>query len=48
MLDPVKPVPAYEAWLYENPEALARVRQGLKDSADGKRVYLGSCQDAEE
>lgn len=48
ILDPVKPVPAYEAWLYENPEALARVKQGLKDSAEGKRVYLGTFQDAED
>jgi hypothetical protein len=48
MLDPVKPVPAYECWLYENPAALAAVRQGLKESAEGKRVYRGSFQDAEE
>lgn len=47
ILDPVKPVPAYESWLFENPEALARVRQGLKESAEGKTVYLGSFQDAE-
>ncbi len=24
-----------ESWLYENPKALAMVRQGLKESADG-------------
>ena len=42
VLDPVKTVPAYEAWLYENPEALASVKQGLRESAEGKSVYRGS------
>lgn len=48
ILDPVKPIPVYEAWLYENPAALAAVRQGLKESADGKRIDRGSFQSAEE
>jgi hypothetical protein len=48
VLDPVKPIPAYESWLYENPAALASVRQGLQESAEGKRIYRGSFQDAEE
>ena len=42
ILDPVKTIPASEAWLYENPEALASVKQGLKESAEGKTVYRGS------
>jgi hypothetical protein len=42
ILDPVKAVPASEMWLYENPEALARVKQGLRESAEGKSVYRGS------
>ena len=42
VLDPVKAIPAAEAWLWENPEALAAVRQGLKESGEGKTVYLGS------
>jgi len=42
ILDPVKTIPAYEMWLYENPEALASVKQGLRESAEGKRVYRGS------
>jgi len=42
ILDPVKTVPASEMWLYENPQALASVKQGLKESADGKSVYRGS------
>jgi hypothetical protein len=41
-LDPVKTIPASEMWLYENPEALASVKQGLRESAEGKRIYRGS------
>jgi hypothetical protein len=29
-------------WLYENPQALASVKQGLRESAEGKSVYRGS------
>jgi hypothetical protein len=42
ILDPVKTVPVSEMWLYENPKALSSVKQGLKESAEGKSVYRGS------
>ncbi len=42
ILDPVKAVPASEMWLYENAEALASVKRGLRESAEGKTVYCGS------
>jgi hypothetical protein len=42
ILDPVKTVPASEMWLYENAEALASVKQGLRESAEGKSVSRGS------
>lgn len=42
VLDPVKAIPASEAWLYENPPALASVKQGLRESAEGKSVSRGS------
>ena len=42
ILDPVKAVPASEMWLYENPQALASVKRGLRESAEGKSVYHGS------
>jgi hypothetical protein len=42
ILDPVKVVPASEMWLYENAPALASVKQGLRESAEGKSVYRGS------
>ena len=36
ILEPMRAVPAKEAWLYKNPEALASVLQGLKESGEGK------------
>jgi len=36
MLDPQVTIPAYEAWLFDNPDALASVRRGLVDAAEGK------------
>jgi hypothetical protein len=42
ILDPVKAVPVSEIWLYENEQALASVKQGLRESKEGKSVYRGS------
>jgi hypothetical protein len=42
ILDPVKTIPASEMWLYENAHALASVKQGLRESVEGKSVYRGS------
>jgi hypothetical protein len=42
ILDPVKAIPASEMWLYQNPQALASVKRGLRESAEGKSVYRGS------
>jgi len=41
ILDPVKAVPASEAWLHENPQALASVRRGMEQSAKGQGHDLG-------
>jgi hypothetical protein len=35
-------IPPDEAWLYKNPEALAAVRRGLQQAAEGKTVFIGS------
>jgi len=35
-------IPASESWLYRNPDALAAVRCGLQEAAEGKSVYAGS------
>ncbi len=42
LLDPVVVLPAREAWLYRNPQALASVLQGLREAADGEVHDLGS------
>ena len=42
LLKPVAVVPANEAWLHRNPEALASVKRGLQQSAEGKTRSLGS------
>jgi len=36
VLDPQVTIPASEAWLFKNPEALAAVRRGLNDAAQGR------------
>ena len=42
ILDPMIPVPAREAWLFGNPEALAAVRRGLEEAARGEAAPVGS------
>ena len=36
VLDPQVTIPASEAWLFNNPEALASIRRGLDDTAHGR------------
>ncbi|MEE9583803.1 MAG: hypothetical protein V3W01_04000 [Dehalococcoidales bacterium] len=36
LLDPQVTIPASEAWLFNNPTAIASVRRGLSDAAQGK------------
>jgi len=36
LLRPVVEIPASEAWLFENEEALKSVKKGLKDVSEGK------------
>ena len=42
LLEPLIEVPAKEAWLFKNKEALSSVQKGLKQSAGGKTRSLGS------
>ena len=36
ILDPQVTIPASEAWLFNNPDALASVQRGLADAAQGR------------
>jgi hypothetical protein len=40
--DPSVSVPIREIWLYRNPIALGKVREGLSQAAEGKQHDLGS------
>ena len=42
ILEPLAEIPSRELWLYQNPEALASVKRGLKQSAEGKTRSRGS------
>jgi len=42
VLDPRVSIPAREAWLFRNPEALTAVRRGLDEAARGRTKSLGS------
>lgn len=42
LLDPALTVPVREIWLYRNPVALAKVREGLAQAAEGDLHDLGS------
>ncbi|MDD5627866.1 MAG: hypothetical protein PHU21_02295 [Elusimicrobia bacterium] len=42
LLDPQVMIPANEAWLFKNKKALASVRRGLQQMAEGKGRCLGS------
>jgi len=41
VLDPQVTIPASEVWLFNNPDALASVRRGLSDAAQGKVSKVG-------
>jgi hypothetical protein len=42
ILDPQVSIPASEAWLFRNKKALASVRRGLAEAAEGKAKVIGS------
>ena len=41
ILSPLTEVPAHEAWLYQNPEAMAGVLRGIEDAKNGRLKKLG-------
>ena len=50
LLDPVKTVPAYEAWIYENPDRIASIQRGIAEAEAGKLVSidLGTIEDVDD
>jgi len=42
VLEPYAEIPARERWLFENPEALRRVRKGLAEADSGQTISLGT------
>ena len=36
MVRPIVLIPKSDAWIYRNPKVIGRIRQGLKDAAQGK------------
>ncbi len=40
LLDPVKSVPAREAWVYENPARLASIKRGIAQAEAGELVNI--------
>ncbi|HTW07258.1 MAG TPA: hypothetical protein VME46_07100 [Acidimicrobiales bacterium] len=42
VLDPLAEIPARERWIFENPEALVALREGVESARKGPLVDLGS------
>jgi hypothetical protein len=40
LLDPVKSVPAYEAWVYEDPGRIASIKRGIAQAEAGELMSL--------
>ena len=40
LLDPVKSVPAYEAWVWENEERIASIKRGIAQAEAGRVVRI--------
>lgn len=45
ILEPFAEIPAREKWLFENKDALAAVRDGLAQAAEGRTISRGSFAD---
>jgi len=42
ILEPMAEIPAHELWIYENPQILNDIREGLRDSKEGRVHKKGS------
>ncbi|OGI03446.1 MAG: hypothetical protein A2Y25_10640 [Candidatus Melainabacteria bacterium GWF2_37_15] len=48
ILHPKVEIPAHEAWLYKNPEALAGVLKGMEDIKAGRVTYMDFSEYADD
>lgn len=48
LLVPKVEIPAREAWLFKNPKAIASVRRGLAQAAEGKGRHMSFAKYADE
>jgi hypothetical protein len=48
LLDPVKSVPAYEAWIYENPDHIASIKRGIAQAEAGQLVSIDLGPDKDD
>ena len=48
LLDPVKSVPAYEAWIYEDPELIASIQRGIAQAEAGRVVAINISADEDK
>jgi len=48
LLDPVKSVPAYEAWVHEAPELIQSLQRGIKQAESGKTRTIKLPPDDED
>lgn len=44
LLRPVVNIPSREAWIYQNPDVLKRIQNGLKDAQEGKIKQVKNVQ----
>jgi hypothetical protein len=45
LLRPAVSIPSSEAWVYRNPEVIGKVRQGLKEAAEGQVEKVDNLED---
>lgn len=48
LLDPVKSVPAHEAWIYENPDRIAAIKLGIAQAEAGQLASIDLGPDEDE
>jgi len=48
LLDPVKSVPAYEAWIYENPARIQSIKRGIAEAEAGQLVSIDLGPDEDD